>query len=546
MIDRASQSIYVESNPYLGGFVEALGDVFDRPRLVHVVRDPRSFIRSSINFGTFRGMKGLVNRWVPYWLPKPERLLPPARPCWNEMSQPMRLAWYWDLVNCAGPWREDLWAGLPAHTLRRPFARDGSGVRTLIDWVGLPANDGVVDNITRQPVNASRDHGFPRFRDWEPALSRQILNHCRELMQLYGYDEKAEAKVAGGVPSDHGHAAQSVPTGGLQPPPSRAAPRGSRRWLRLAIGLPLLAVVWYFVGKTLLVSFRNIDWRHLHINWFYMASAGAMLVLSRFFNALSCHQALATLGEKTAQATGSRDHLGGGAGRYIPGKVAAVAGSLIMLGRIGVRLPVAAAALFLSTAMMILVSLLACAPLLFTRFGRHEIPEGWLVSIILLAAGLVCLHPHVFTRLCNLLLRKTSREPLPKQLAPGPYLLTIAITIFRVLLLGCALWFAARALAPISIARFPRSMMAGGLATVAGFMAVFAPAGLGVHEGVYLLAMTPVFRGHDLHLTALMVACFRFFNLFCDASTGATGLLLLRGYRASPAQTKPAEEHAPV
>ncbi len=197
MIEHTRQSIYIESNPYLGGFLEAFADVFERPRIVHVVRDPRSFIRSSINFGTFRGIKGLANRWVSYWLPKPERLLQPAGPRWNDMSQPMRLAWYWDLVNLRWDVASRSMAGIMWRMRYEDlFARDGSGVRKLIDWLGLPPNDRVIENITRQPVNASKDHGFPRFRDWEPALSRQVIDRCRELMRLYGYDENIEAKIA--------------------------------------------------------------------------------------------------------------------------------------------------------------------------------------------------------------------------------------------------------------------------------------------------------------------------------------------------------------
>src|SRR5436305_6566636 len=38
MVQRVQQAIYVESNPYLSGFIEVLGEVFDGASVVHVVR----------------------------------------------------------------------------------------------------------------------------------------------------------------------------------------------------------------------------------------------------------------------------------------------------------------------------------------------------------------------------------------------------------------------------------------------------------------------------------------------------------------------------
>ena len=60
LVGRAAQRIYVESNPYLSGFVEVLGEVFEDARVVHVVRDPRTYVRSGVNFGAFSGLKKLA------------------------------------------------------------------------------------------------------------------------------------------------------------------------------------------------------------------------------------------------------------------------------------------------------------------------------------------------------------------------------------------------------------------------------------------------------------------------------------------------------
>src|SRR5438477_7493912 len=46
MVEEAREGIYVESNPYLSGFIGVLGEVFEDARVVHVVRDARTYVRS--------------------------------------------------------------------------------------------------------------------------------------------------------------------------------------------------------------------------------------------------------------------------------------------------------------------------------------------------------------------------------------------------------------------------------------------------------------------------------------------------------------------
>jgi hypothetical protein len=188
--------IYVESNPYLGGFIEAFGDVFDAPRIVHVVRDPRTFIRSSMNFGTFRGVKQLAQGLIPYWLPKPEHCAGPCVKRWGDMAEPERLAWYWELINRELNRGQELYG--PNYLRVRfedLFARDGSGLHRLTDWIGLPRNEELAAASNSENVNASGKGRFPKWDEWDAQLKEQVLGHCRKLMVLYGYDLEKQATV---------------------------------------------------------------------------------------------------------------------------------------------------------------------------------------------------------------------------------------------------------------------------------------------------------------------------------------------------------------
>lgn len=308
-------------------------------------------------------------------------------------------------------------------------------------------------------------------------------------------------------------------------PASSAPPRKRRRYFRLLLGLPILAVIWYFVGKSLIAGFRAVDWSELTIHWGWLAVTMLVLVAARLTNALNCRNTLGAMGHSVKYRQVVPIIWVASLGRYIPGKMAVVAGATFMLTRLGIRATAALAALFLATALMILLSLMACTPMMFTAAVREQFPLGRIIAPAMLAVGLVCLHPKIFTRLCNLALVRIKREPLPESLRLGPYLKAIGMTVFRTLLLGLSLWATARIFVPVPISGLAIALGAGAMASVAGFLAVFAPAGLGAHEAVYFLTMKPLMSLAEL---TLMVVLFRFLNLVADAITGGVGMLMLR------------------
>ncbi|REJ67309.1 MAG: hypothetical protein DWQ31_11630 [Planctomycetota bacterium] len=184
------EAVYVESNPFLYGFLDALGEVFDSPRVVHVVRDPRTMIRSALNFGAQRGLKWLANTFVPYWLIKPEHLHFAPERRWRQMSAVERIAWYWSVINAHLNRGEELYGELYRRVRYEDlFAEDGGGVRELIDWIGLEERPGELDKRMQQRINESRHAELPEWPAWPAADRQAVEHHCGELMGRYGYVE---------------------------------------------------------------------------------------------------------------------------------------------------------------------------------------------------------------------------------------------------------------------------------------------------------------------------------------------------------------------
>jgi len=178
--------LYVESNPFLWGVVDLIDEVFAGAKIIHVVRDPREQVRSSLNHGTAAGLKGAANRWLPFWYPNVGSLAAVGRaPDWLE-----RAAGLWALVNerlrRVGTGCRDY------HLLRYEdlFDEEYSGLRALGEHLGLgaPRVDAPVDPGVR--LNAGARDALPAWESWNDAQCGALHRICGPLMREYGYGEE--------------------------------------------------------------------------------------------------------------------------------------------------------------------------------------------------------------------------------------------------------------------------------------------------------------------------------------------------------------------
>jgi hypothetical protein len=171
------------------------------------VRDPRTFIPSYINYGTFSGLKKMAAEFLPYWYLKPEQYEKNPAKRWNEMSEPERLAWHWHIVNReidrgAEMYGkdylllryEDLFPRETKAAAAGKAAEDAlpPGLGRLLDWIGLPLNEKLIEALGDKR-NASHNRGFPKWEQWDEAARGAVLARCGEQMERYGYPAGAGA-----------------------------------------------------------------------------------------------------------------------------------------------------------------------------------------------------------------------------------------------------------------------------------------------------------------------------------------------------------------
>jgi hypothetical protein len=188
--------------------------------------------------------------------------------------------------------------------------------------------------------------------------------------------------------------------------------------------------------------------------------------------------------------------------RYLPGGgVLFTLPRVVLTERLGVPRRVTVAALAYETTIGIAAACILAGGL---ALAEPEVIRPWLAALILAGglAALACAHPAVLAPLLNRALRALGREDVPEliPLRRLPGLLGLYLGSFA--LSGVGMWCVARAIYPAAGADLDDFAAAQSLAFCAAVVAVVFPGGLGVREGVFAWAITPLVPGEEFAIAA--------------------------------------------
>ena len=314
-----------------------------------------------------------------------------------------------------------------------------------------------------------------------------------------------------GIEMDHQHTAEAERSGSV------SAAKTVLKWT-------LFAVVAFFVSKALVTRFQALAWDDIRFrpadaaaSAFFVAAALLMHSLGLGLLLRSMRHGLSWLESTTLPWIALM-------GRYLPGKAAGLLGLIWLLVHRGVPKRVAAAAVLTRTGVVIVTGFVVAAPVTLAPQVRRAIPTAWVGCLFAAAVGAVCLHPAVFRAGANVLLAKLGRAPLEGKADPGPYGGAILAALAQWAFAGLGLLFLARAASGCSFRHALVMLPAMALAQTVGFLALFAPAGLGVREAVLLAVLGPVL-GHDM--TAVVTVAHRLLQTGVEAGMAAAGAVLL-------------------
>jgi glycosyltransferase 2 family protein len=277
----------------------------------------------------------------------------------------------------------------------------------------------------------------------------------------------------------------------------RPSARKRSRWLTVAV----LAVVAGFFVATLAARWNDVislKWR-LEPGLFVLATV--LLALS--YGLVACLWGVA-LGRAagTRVVTGARIWFLSNLARYVPGNVWSYVGAVELARREGVARRTTLAVMALTQVLSVGVAVAAGLPVLLAeraRLGRPALLGALVVAAVAALAAL-------FRRRLLDLARRRFPGLDPADLTPSAGTVVLLVAGYALYWAVTGLAFAAlvASLYPLAPGDVPLVVAAYAAAYAAGFLALLTPAGLGVREGVLVVALAPVLPAGPALVVALL------------------------------------------
>jgi uncharacterized membrane protein YbhN (UPF0104 family) len=278
--------------------------------------------------------------------------------------------------------------------------------------------------------------------------------------------------------------------------PPASAPRRSR-WRTVAV----LAVVAGFFVATLAARWNDVISLKWRLEPGLFAVATALLVLS--YGLVACLWGLALhRAAGTRVAAGARIWFLSNLARYVPGNIWSYVGAVELARREGVARRTTLAVMALTQVLSVGVAVAAGLPVLLAeraRLGRPALLGALVVAAVAALAA-------VFRRQLLGLARRRMPGFDPADLTPSAGTVALLAAGYAVYWAVTGLAFAVlvASLYPLAPADVPLVMAAYAAAYAAGFLALLTPAGLGVREGVLVVALAPVLPAGPALVVALL------------------------------------------
>ena len=270
----------------------------------------------------------------------------------------------------------------------------------------------------------------------------------------------------------------------------------ARRLMRLLIQASLtVAVTWFIIQRVGidLARLSELEFGGWAYQWHWLGLSVVVLLLGYGVSAVLWGRMVSELGgPRIPAARAARLFLVANLGRYVPGKVLQLAGLTVLAAREGVRPAVAAVAAILGQGVALLGATLIGLGAFFAT-GSEVRMWGW-IGVTCVGAFLVVGSLPVARRLLSMVWRRFTRDPD----APTPLALTDPRFVWRwtaLYTLNWSIYAAAFWLLFIGLAGWATFLQVGAAfaaAYVGGYLALFAPAGIGVRESLLTLFLVPL------------------------------------------------------
>jgi uncharacterized membrane protein YbhN (UPF0104 family) len=313
-------------------------------------------------------------------------------------------------------------------------------------------------------------------------------------------------------------AMNATASGSAEPAPKE------RRPIRTILGITLTAVLLLFVIHSIWTQWgevRAYDWT-LHAGW--LALSAVLMWVDLIGLILLYRWLLIDIAQRPLSFPKVyRASMLANLGKYIPGKIWSVMGLVYLLKREGYPAPATLSSALLHQAYMIV----AGAGFFWVILGAEFLINVPVIAVIIGLGGcLLILYPPVFSFLLNRGLRVLGREPVQIPRSFVRAVIRLFLYVVAWIAYGASSYCLLRGVG-IDVTAFWEITAIFGAAYLVGFLALFAPGGLGVRESIITLLLASYLPGG---LPAAIAVAARFWTTILEL----LGLLPLLGQIRRP------------
>lgn len=335
----------------------------------------------------------------------------------------------------------------------------------------------------------------------------------------------------------------------MQPSPTPAIPaslrRSSGRWLRRAVGIAITLAIFAWILKPIVLHWPEVKGRVQHVSWGRVLVASLMFSTFLFaFRATTWRAILIGFGYRLPVAPAVRIWSSSELSRYLPGVIWQVVSRIYLVRPYGVRGSVCSASQILELALFLLANVLLAVGCL-VWFGVktfHGAAQHWLIGAMAMIPVLtVLVYPKIFYGITNRVMRRLGKPPILRQLRFRELCGLLLWNVLGLMWQSLAIWLVVSRPLGLQFTKWWVVAGAYSLAWCAGFLAFWAPGGIGVRELVFIAAMevalpAPVKRSFADHAVELGFLAFLSVLLRLWATTGEltlAGLAYVADYRGA-------------
>ncbi len=290
------------------------------------------------------------------------------------------------------------------------------------------------------------------------------------------------------------------------------APTSTRRVLKSIIYTVVLLVIGFFITRSIYLHWEQIRGHEWQFNWPWLLLSAVIIwaitmLLMAVWKAILWSVAQRSLPFFTVFRILVLSNLG----KYIPGRMWTVAWMVYMMTREGIRAEAAVATSLIHQAFMVFTGI----PFILIILGRQVLDWVPLYTVIIgIILPVFVLYPPIFTRVLNFGLRLLKREKIDVRISLGRAIALYFAFTLTWFLFGTSFYCFLYGIG-IEPSAYWTTVASFGAAYLIGLLALFAPGGLGIREGVMAVLLPQVI---PLRFAALVAVASRLWMTLVELS----------------------------